>query len=137
MQKLPSEASVVGIKYWAEKGDVKLFMWNKFVPDIPVKKGVIVFVHVSSMASQPTFDLYVDGRSFSSTMNCFACLGYDNWCVDMEGYGRFLKHCGIMCEVANGLEKISQQADCGIDYPREDNWCQIVGKPRTKPKEPQ
>ena len=96
-------------------------MWNKFVPDIPVKKGVIVFVHGSSMASQPTFYLYVDGRPFSSTMNYFASLGYDDWCVDMEGYGRSLKHCGIMCEVANGLEKISQQADCGIDYPREDN----------------
>ena len=137
MQKPPSEASVVGIKYWAEKGDVKLFMWNKFVPDIPVKKGVIVFVHGSSMSSQPTFDLYVDGRPFSSTMNCFACLGYDNWCVDMEGYGRSLKHRGITCEVANSLEKISQQVDCGIDYSTEFNWCQIVGKPRTKPKEPQ
>ena len=137
MQKLPSEASVVGKEYWAEKGNVKLLMWNKFVPDIPVKKGVIVFVHSSSMASQPTFDLYVDGRPFSSAMNYFACLCFDTCCVDMEGYGRSLKHRDIMCEVANGLEKISQQADCGIDYPSEDNWCQIVGKPRTKPKEPQ
>tara|TARA_B110000208_G_scaffold98871_1_gene123481 strand:- start:1055 stop:1249 length:195 start_codon:yes stop_codon:yes gene_type:complete len=49
-------------------------MWNKFVPDIPVKKGFIVFVHGSSMASQPTFDLYVDGRPFSSAMNYFAVL---------------------------------------------------------------
>ena len=117
-----------------KKGDVKLFILNKLVPDIPVKKCFIVFVYGSSMASQPTFDLY--GRPFSSAMNYFACLGYFTWRVDMEGYGRFLKYRDITCEVANSLEKITQQADCGIDYPREDNLCQIVGKPRTKPKEP-
>jgi pimeloyl-ACP methyl ester carboxylesterase len=48
----------------------------------------VLFAHGSAMAWQPTFDLQVSGRSDSSAMDCFARLGYDTWCVDMEGYGR-------------------------------------------------
>src|SRR4029077_9167490 len=51
-------------------------------------KGIILFVHGSSMAGQPTFDLDVPGRPDSSAMEHFAYHGYDTWCVDMEGYGR-------------------------------------------------
>jgi pimeloyl-ACP methyl ester carboxylesterase len=54
-------------------------------------KGTILFVHGSSMASQPTFDLEVPGRPDSSAMEYFAKQGYDCWCVDMEGYGRSTK----------------------------------------------
>ena len=50
--------------------------------------GTILFVHGSSMASQPTFDLYVPGRPDSSVMDWFAARGFDTWCMDNEGYGR-------------------------------------------------
>ena len=53
--------------------------------------GTILFVHGSSMASQPTFDLQVPGRHEFSAMDFFAARGYDTWCVDMEGYGRSTK----------------------------------------------
>ena len=43
------------------------------------------------MASQPTFDLQVPGRPDLSAMDHFAKLGFDCWCVDMEGYGRSTK----------------------------------------------
>ncbi|MGA0311415.1 MAG: alpha/beta hydrolase, partial [Candidatus Puniceispirillaceae bacterium] len=101
------ESAVVGEEHWTEKGDVKLFMWNKFLPDATEKKGTILFVHGSSMASQPTFDLHVDGRPFSSAMNYFSTLGYDTWCVDMEGYGRSSKHRDITCDIANGADDLA------------------------------
>jgi pimeloyl-ACP methyl ester carboxylesterase len=80
-----------GTKHWTSKGDVKLFMWNKVAGDPAKTKGTILFVHGSSMAGQPTFDLDVPGRPDSSAMEYFARQGYDCWCVDMEGYGRSTK----------------------------------------------
>lgn len=85
-------APVKGKEHWTRKTDgadkVKLFLWQKCVGDPKKAKGTILFVHGSSMASQPTFDLQVKGRTDSSAMDVFARLGYDTWCVDMEGYGR-------------------------------------------------
>ena len=80
-----------GTEHWTNKGDVKLFLWNKVAGDPAKTKGTILFVHGSSMASQPTFDLDVPGRPDSSAMEYFARQGYDCWCVDMEGYGRSTK----------------------------------------------
>jgi pimeloyl-ACP methyl ester carboxylesterase len=80
-----------GTEHWTNKGDVKLFMWNKVAGDPAKTRGTILFVHGSSMASQPTFDLDVPGRPDSSAMEYFAKQGYDCWSVDMEGYGRSTK----------------------------------------------
>jgi pimeloyl-ACP methyl ester carboxylesterase len=81
-----------GTEHWTEKdGGVKLFLWNKHAGDPSEAAGRILFVHGSSMASQPTFDLHVPGRPDSSVMEFFAARGYDTWCVDMEGYGRSTK----------------------------------------------
>ena len=63
------------------------------------------------MASQPTFDLHVENRPFSSAMNYFASLGYDVWCVDMEGYGRSSKHRDITCDIANGVDDLATATD--------------------------
>ena len=84
-----------GVEHWTHKktpeGDIKLFLWEKKAsPKVP-HAGTIFFVHGSSMASQPTFDLEVPGRPDSSAMEYFARQGYDTWCVDMEGYGRSTK----------------------------------------------
>jgi pimeloyl-ACP methyl ester carboxylesterase len=80
-----------GTEHWTNKGDVKLFLWNKVATDPAKTRGTILFVHGSSMASQPTFDLEVPGRPDSSAMEYFARQGFDTWCVDMEGYGRSTK----------------------------------------------
>ena len=80
-----------GTEHWTTKGEVKLFLWNKCAVDPTKTVGTILFVHGSSMASQPTFDLDVPGRPDSSVMEWFAKRGYDCWCVDMEGYGRSTK----------------------------------------------
>jgi pimeloyl-ACP methyl ester carboxylesterase len=66
------------------------------------RRGSILFVHGSSMASQPTFDLHVPGRDDSSAMDWFARQGFDTWCVDMEGYGRSDKHRDVNSNIAEG-----------------------------------
>ena len=83
---------ISGTEHWTAKdGGVKLFLWNKHAGDPSRAAGRILFVHGSSMASQPTFDLHVPGRPDSSVMEFFAARGYDTWCLDMEGYGRSTK----------------------------------------------
>lgn len=105
------EKDVIGEEHWTDKGDVRLYMWNKYVGSPENKKGTVLFVHGSSMASTPTFDLHVEGRPYSSAMNWFAVQGYDTWCVDMEGYGRSSKHRDITCDIANGADDLSAASD--------------------------
>jgi pimeloyl-ACP methyl ester carboxylesterase len=87
-----SFAAIKGEEHWTTKdGDVKLFLFEKCIGNPAGSLGTILFVHGSSMAGQPTFDLQVPGRPDSSAMDHFAGRGYDCWCVDMEGYGRSTK----------------------------------------------
>ena len=79
--------TVTGKEHWTRKGDVKLFLWEKYAGAPDATKPAILFVHGSSMASQPTFDLHVPGQADSSAMDWFAERGFNTWCVDMEGYG--------------------------------------------------
>jgi pimeloyl-ACP methyl ester carboxylesterase len=97
-------AKVTGQEHWTQKGDVKLFMWEKFVADPAKTVGTILLVHGSSMASQPTFDLQVPGRNDSSVMDVFARRGYDCWSVDMEGYGRSTKDRDNNAPIAQGAD---------------------------------
>src|ERR1700686_4700737 len=83
--------TIRGEEHWTQKGDFRLFLFEKYAGDPSGPAGTILFVHGSSMASQPTFDLHVPGRPDSSVMDWFAARGYDCWCVDMEGYGRSTK----------------------------------------------
>ncbi len=93
-----------GTEHWTNKGEVKLFMWNKCAGDPAKTVGTILFVHGSSMASQPTFDLQVPGRPDSSAMQHFAQRGYDCWCVDMEGYGRSTKDRDNNAPISQGAD---------------------------------
>src|SRR5713226_6226886 len=91
-----------GKEHWTRKGDIKLFLWQKSPAAAP--KGTILFVHGSSMASQPTFDLQVPGRPDSSAMDHFARRGYDCWSVDMEGYGRSTKDRDNNAPISQGAD---------------------------------
>jgi pimeloyl-ACP methyl ester carboxylesterase len=94
---------ITGTEHWTTRdGGVKLFLWNKHAGDPSTAAGRILFVHGSSMASQPTFDLHVPGRPDSSVMDYFAARGYDTWCVDMEGYGRSTKDRDNNAPIAQG-----------------------------------
>jgi pimeloyl-ACP methyl ester carboxylesterase len=96
---------IAGREHWTRKGDVRLFLWQKRAAG-PSVTGTILFVHGSSMASQPTFDLEVPGRPDSSVMDWFAARGFDTWCVDMEGYGRSDKTRAINFDIANGANDL-------------------------------
>ncbi len=93
-----------GTEHWTKKGDVRLFLWRK--PASGQARGTILFVHGSSMASQPTFDLQIAGRPGSSVMDWFAERGFDTWTLDNEGYGRSDKHRPINCDIPNGADDL-------------------------------
>jgi pimeloyl-ACP methyl ester carboxylesterase len=101
-----------GTEHWIQKrttaGNVRLFLWEKRAAG--AAKGTILFVHGSSMASQPTFDLEVPGRAHSSAMEWFAARGYDTWCLDNEGYGRSDKSRPINFDIPNGADDIAAAA---------------------------
>ena len=97
---------VIGKEHWLNKGDVRLFVWQKKCETSTPYQGTILFIHGSSMASQPTFDLTVPNRPDSSVMDWFAQRGFDTWCCDMEGYGRSTKSRPINCDIANGVDDL-------------------------------
>jgi pimeloyl-ACP methyl ester carboxylesterase len=96
-----------GIEHWTRKGEIKLFLWQKPASAQVPFAGTILFVHGSSMASQPTFDLSVPGRPHSSVMDWFAERGFDTWCMDNEGYGRSDKHRPINFDISNGADDLA------------------------------
>jgi pimeloyl-ACP methyl ester carboxylesterase len=103
---MSADPVVTGREHWTRKGDITLFLWEKPAPG-GGSRGTILFAHGSSMASQPTFDLQVPGRTDSSAMDVFARLGYDTWCMDMEGYGRSDKRRDINSDIATGADDLA------------------------------
>jgi pimeloyl-ACP methyl ester carboxylesterase len=99
-------ATFKGTDHWTTKdnGAAKLFLFNKCAGDPAKAVGTVLFVHGSSMAGQPTFDLQVPGRPFSSSMDYFASLGFDVWSVDMEGYGRSTKDRDNNAPISQGAD---------------------------------
>jgi pimeloyl-ACP methyl ester carboxylesterase len=103
--RMTQPQSPSGTEHWTVKdGDVKLFLYEKVAGDPAKTRGTILFVHGSSMASQPTFDLQVPDRPHSSAMEYFAELGYDCWTVDMEGYGRSTKNRDNNAPISQGAD---------------------------------
>ena len=114
--KPPSTAlpEVVGTEHWATKRvageSIRLFLLRKKLRDPSTggpRRGTILFVHGSSMAGTPVFDLQVPGKPEYSVMNWFARLGYDTWCIDCEGYGRSDKNRPINADVSTGADDIA------------------------------
>ncbi len=104
---------VVGTEHFVSRqvGDekIRLFIWRKRLPRLSKKthKGTILFVHGSSMAGTPVFDLQVLGKPQYSTMDHFARLGFDTWCLDNEGYGRSSKSRNINFDISNGADDLA------------------------------
>jgi len=104
-----------GIEHWTSRTaagtEVRLFLWRKPPAGGAAPKGSILFVHGSSMASQPTFDLQVPGRPDSSVMDWFSARGFDTWCLDNEGYGRSDKSRPINFDISNGADDVDAASD--------------------------
>jgi pimeloyl-ACP methyl ester carboxylesterase len=101
-----------GTEHWTRKGDIRLFLWHKKASVRVPHAGTLFFVHGSSMASQPTFDLHVPGRPYSSAMDWFCDQGFDTWTMDNEGYGRSDKHRAINFDISNGADDLA----AGTEY---------------------
>src|SRR3954468_24297813 len=103
-----------GQEHWTTKktaeGEVRLFLWHKAAT--APRRGTLLFVHGSSMASQPTFDLQVPGRPHSSAMEWFAEHGFDTWTMDNEGYGRSDKKRAVNSDISNGADDLA----AGTEY---------------------
>src|SRR3954464_7568236 len=106
---------MTGQEHWISRstpaGDVRLFLWRKPAASGAAKRGTILFVHGSSMASQPTFDLEVPGRPHSSAMRWFAERGFDTWTMDNEGYGRSDKKRAINFDISNGADDLAAASE--------------------------
>ena len=107
---MATTAAIASQDHWTQKGEVKLFLYEKHA-GTPGNRPVVLFVHGSSMAAQPTFDLKVPGRAHSSAMDYFVEKGFDTWCVDMEGYGRSDKKRDINFDISNGVDDLVAATD--------------------------
>lgn len=97
------QPQVVGEEYWAQKGNVKLYLWRKRVNDGRTGKPVIFFVHGSSFSGRAGYDLQVPGHPDYSAMDHFAGLGYDVWTMDHENYGRSSRNTGSNSNIMSGV----------------------------------
>ena len=111
-----------GETHWTSRlgGEVDLFLWHKPAASGVPFQGTILFVHGSSMASQPTFDLSVPGRPDSSAMDWFRARGFDTWTMDNEGYGRSSKHRDINFGIVNGAEDLAAGSAYILERARSD-----------------
>ncbi|MBM3547051.1 MAG: alpha/beta fold hydrolase [Alphaproteobacteria bacterium] len=91
-----------GEEHWTKSGGKDLFLWSKRA--IGARQGTVLFIHGSSMPTQPTFDLQVDGMPEASVMDWFATRGFDAWTFDCRGYGRSYKGKEMLATIAEGAE---------------------------------
>lgn len=94
--------------YWAQKGDVKLYMFRKRMgapqpqePPLPV----LFLVHGSSLSARSSFDLNAGAHGNYSIMDKFAGYGFDVWTMDFEGYGKSSPGSGNS-NIADGVEDL-------------------------------
>jgi alpha-beta hydrolase superfamily lysophospholipase len=96
-------------EYWAQRGDVKLYVYRKRATAPQAGKAalpVLFLVHGSSISSRSSFDLNVPGRGEYSLMDKFAEYGYDVWTMDFAGYGRSSKSQGNS-NIADGVADLN------------------------------
>ena len=109
----PSDKTAWSKEYWAQKGDVKLYLFRKrrTAPKAGERPLPVLFLsHGSSMSGRPTFDLTVPGRGEYSLMNVFAGYGFDVWTMDFEGYGRSTRTDGNS-NIAEGVRDLKAGTD--------------------------
>jgi pimeloyl-ACP methyl ester carboxylesterase len=103
-------AKSAGQEHWTKVKDHKLFLWHKPRTAEPAR-GTILFVHGSSMASTPGFDLQAPGVDYVSAMDWFAGQGFDTWCCDHRGYGRSYKGPEFLATIAEGADDLEAASD--------------------------
>jgi len=100
-----TELAVGGSEHWVGSGTSRIFIWEKR-SKLPQSSGAIVFVHGSSAASIPCFDLQVPGGVYTSPMDWFSAQGFDTYCFDCRGYGRSYKGDEVLSSVVDGADDL-------------------------------
>jgi pimeloyl-ACP methyl ester carboxylesterase len=106
-------AAVWSNDYWAQKGDVKLYMFRKRVGEPSSGSAplpVLFLVHGSSMSARSSYDLAVPDGGEYSLMDVFARYGFDVWTMDHEGYGRSTVTSGNS-DIASGVADLKAAMD--------------------------
>jgi alpha-beta hydrolase superfamily lysophospholipase len=94
--------------YWAQKGDVKLYIFRKRAgaPKAGAAPPPVLFlVHGSSISAVSSYDLHVPGGAEYSLMDVFARYGFDVWTMDHDGYGHSGSS-GNNSDIASGVEDL-------------------------------
>jgi pimeloyl-ACP methyl ester carboxylesterase len=105
-QASAAEPRIVGEEHWAQKGDVKLYLWRKQLDDGITNKPVFFIVHGSSFSGRGGYDLQVPGKPNYSFMDEFARQGYDVWALDHENFGRSSRGTGVNSNIVTGVADI-------------------------------
>src|SRR5207244_10962586 len=106
----PTIAKTAGREHTTTVKGQKLFLWEKPRTAEPAA-GTILFVHGSSMAATPGFDLQAPGTGYVSAMDWFAAKGFDTWCCDHRGYGRSYKEPDVLATIADGADDLAAATD--------------------------
>src|SRR4029077_12219973 len=102
---MDTTTKAIGREHFTAVNGQKLFLWEKRRTGEPAL-GTILFVHGSSMASTPGFDLQAPGVDYVSAMDWFAAKGFDTWCCDHRGYGRSYKGPEVLATIAEGADDL-------------------------------
>ena len=119
-----AKRSVWSQEYWAQRGDIKLYMFRKRAGAPKAGESampVLFLVHGSSISSRPSFDLSVPGHGEYSLMDKFAGYGFDVWTMDFEGYGRSSKSAGNS-NIADGVEDLKCAVEVVKKETRQDRY---------------
>jgi pimeloyl-ACP methyl ester carboxylesterase len=103
-------AKSAGREHYTKVNGQKLFLWEKPRTAEPAA-GTILFVHGSSMAATPGFDLQAPGTGYVSAMDWFGAKGFDTWCCDHRGYGRSYKEPDILATISEGADDLEAASD--------------------------
>jgi len=111
-QAAAETANIWSHDYWAQKGDVKLYMFRKRLGEPAAgaaPRPVLFLVHGSSLSALSSYDLTVPGSQYS-LMDVFAGYGFDVWTMDHEGYGRSSQTSGNS-DIASGVADLKAAVD--------------------------
>jgi pimeloyl-ACP methyl ester carboxylesterase len=105
---LVDERKIWSKEYWAQKGNVKLYLFRKRMGAPQAGQAplpALILAHGSSLSGRTSYDLKFPGHGEYSLMNKFASYGYDVWVMDFEGYGRSTQTPGNS-DIASGVEDL-------------------------------
>lgn len=87
MDSTEAQQSISGTEHWVQNGDVRIYVWEKFIGR-PENKPIVVLAHGSATAGKESFDLQVKGNDTYSLMDYLAKRGFDVFALDTRGFGR-------------------------------------------------